>query len=386
MKPLDVYVLGAGASRVHGAPLTDEILPYALTIPHYRNDGRMRDIRKFLLEVFNFDAPTVRTSKSWKHTPGLVDILSMTDMAIDRKENLSRKFDAENLRAVRRALEFAIFVALETSLGPSGKPKSAATKRLVSSLQPNSCAIISFNYDIVVDVSLARHCAGEKGLPRVSYEEMSMGGTFDALHERLDYGVEFANLSPSRNPESFQLLKLHGSLNWLHNTVTGEIFYGGLAKAAGILYQRAGDERIGDLYGLFDRRATGGQGSTVTAIRDFHPILVTPTQLKDLRNPHLARIWQKAERILRSARTITFIGYSLPGDDLHVKYLFKRAIETRTSGMKPLRIAVVDKGDQETSQVKRNYERFFGKRLVTYFGDGFDAWLDKHFSPPPGPN
>ena len=31
MKDLEVYVLGAGASYVHGAPLTDEILPYSLT-------------------------------------------------------------------------------------------------------------------------------------------------------------------------------------------------------------------------------------------------------------------------------------------------------------------------------------------------------------------
>ncbi len=31
MEPLKVFVLGAGASYVHGAPLTDEIVPLALT-------------------------------------------------------------------------------------------------------------------------------------------------------------------------------------------------------------------------------------------------------------------------------------------------------------------------------------------------------------------
>ncbi len=31
MNEIDVYVLGAGASRVHGAPTTDEILEHALT-------------------------------------------------------------------------------------------------------------------------------------------------------------------------------------------------------------------------------------------------------------------------------------------------------------------------------------------------------------------
>ena len=36
----DVYVLGAGASYVHGAPLTDQLLPYALSrAPHATGPG-----------------------------------------------------------------------------------------------------------------------------------------------------------------------------------------------------------------------------------------------------------------------------------------------------------------------------------------------------------
>ncbi len=51
------------------------------------------------------------------------------------------------------------------------------------------------------------------------------------------------------------------------------------------------------------------------------------------------------------------------------------AIETRLPGTAPPRIVVVDKGKPKTSQVRTNYERFFGKR-VEYHGDGFDAWLN----------
>jgi hypothetical protein len=380
MEPLDVYVLGAGASSVHGAPVTDQILPYALTIPAYRKDRRLNTVRSFLREVFNFDSPARRKDRKWKDTPGLVDVLSMADMAIDRKENLSRTFNVERLRHLRSALEFAIFLALENSLSRSKKAKSKATKRLVSRLDPKRSAIISFNYDIVVDVALARQGAGEKGLPRVSYEDMAERKTFAALRDRIDYGVEFANLPATQGPGRFRLFKLHGSLNWLHNTVSGDLYYGGLRKAVGIVYGQPEYGRTENLYGLFDRRADE-KGREAAAIRDFEPILVTPTQLKDLRNTHLARIWQEAERTIRRARSVTFVGYSLPGDDLHVKYLFKRAVETRRPGPPNLRITVVDKGDEKTSQVKRNYERFFGKRLVTYYGGGFDAWLNSEFGP-----
>jgi hypothetical protein len=38
MDPLDVYVLGAGASYVHGAPLTNQILPYALNKSGSKDD------------------------------------------------------------------------------------------------------------------------------------------------------------------------------------------------------------------------------------------------------------------------------------------------------------------------------------------------------------
>ena len=48
MEPLNVYVLGAGASYVHGAPLTDEIVPLALTKLPESGDARLDPLREFL--------------------------------------------------------------------------------------------------------------------------------------------------------------------------------------------------------------------------------------------------------------------------------------------------------------------------------------------------
>src|SRR5262245_34956439 len=100
----DVYVLGAGASYVHGAPITDGILPYALARSPRRNDQRLELLRRFLKEVFHFTAPRSARAAGWTGVPTLIDTLSVVDMALDRKESVARGFDTETLRRVRSAL------------------------------------------------------------------------------------------------------------------------------------------------------------------------------------------------------------------------------------------------------------------------------------------
>ncbi|MCP3920291.1 MAG: hypothetical protein GY711_32595 [bacterium] len=364
---MDVYVLGAGASYVHGAPLTDGILPYALTVGETSDDARMELIREFLLEAFHFRAPKGRAAQGWSSVPSLVDVLSIVDLALDHKESLTPGFSVEWLREVRRALEFAIFIALNDSLRGYNSDRgrhSHATWELAKRMDLRSSGVISFNYDVIVDSALANR---GKGSFRGDLEALAEGD-----HGVIDYGVEFSNVE--RVPivrERIPLLKLHGSFNWLRSRVTGNLYYGGMRKAVGLAFDTDKDRAAADLWKFFAHR-----GRRMTeSVADLEPVVVTPTHLKDLRNPHLARVWRRAEELLRCARSITFIGYSLPGDDLHVKYLLKRGIEARIDGARSPRITVVDKGNPRTSQVKRNYETFFGKGRVKYYGKGFDRWL-----------
>jgi hypothetical protein len=138
----EVYVLGAGASYVHGAPLTNELIPYALAQSSHWNDPRLDLVREFLRDAFHFRVPgtpplsrkgtggTTRRSAAgarWLGVPNLVDVLSVVDVALDRKESLAPGFDVTRLRKVRHALEFAIFEALEDSL--SGRSSHHRTRR-----------------------------------------------------------------------------------------------------------------------------------------------------------------------------------------------------------------------------------------------------------------
>jgi len=389
MEPLDVFVLGAGASYVHGAPLTDEIVPLTLARMPDSNNPKLAILREFLQSAFHFDPTMPLTAESpgndphWRNCPGLVDLLSVVDMALDRRENLVKEFDQNSLRELRQSLELAIFKCLEWTLSyrnPTGR-RSSATKRLVATLHPQNSVIISFNYDVVIDIALARRTDPSFDFSRADVELLGQSGQLD-----IDYAVNFTNM-PFVQPsdESFRLLKLHGSFNWVMSALSGNLYFGGLQKAVGPIMdyrgslgdqQRHAAERVGDMFGFFDQRSIVPDPEAEIAA--LEPVLVTPTHLKDLRNYHLSVIWRAAEESLRRARRITFIGYSMPGDDLHIKYLFKRALETRYLN-EPPEIVVVDRHnpqrEPEGSQVEANYRRFFGH--IEFHPDGFDDYINQ---------
>ena len=143
--------------------------------------------------------------------------------------------------------------------------------------------------------------------------------------------------------------------------------------------QQRAARRVADMFGFFNRRSALPRGSTYldAEIASLEPVLITPTHIKDLRKFHLSVLWRRAEEVLRRAKQITFIGYSLPGDDLHIKYLFKHALETRNRAAAP-KIVVVDYHNAAReplgSQVEANYRRFFGD--IEFHPNGFEQYLD----------
>jgi len=213
------------------------------------------------------------------------------------------------------------------------------------------------NYDVIIDVALTRRYNNQdaRAFDAADAERLS-----DVPQIGIDYGLDFANLGGHPlGDHPFKLLKLHGSFNWLWSRVTGNVYFGGFNKSVG---------RVLDLNAYYEHEGPHFEEPA----QNLEPILITPTHLKDLRNVHLGMLWRKAEQALRQARRVTFIGYSLPADDLHIKFLLKRAFETR---LRRPEIAVVDlaKGRKRT-QTQENYERFFGTDLI-YHRRGFESFV-----------
>jgi hypothetical protein len=370
-----VVVFGAGATKACGGPMTNEILWQAYD-PAVRNQMRadgysdviQREGYADLLDEFlvnNFNVPRDPAQRKQDSYPGLPLLLSLIDTAIDRKEPLGPQWVPEripedeemrpngrrSLIDLRQSLEYIVFALLDYKLK---RLTHNHYRDLLGKLyQPGGCDpnVISLNYDIIADNALIR-LSGK-------------GGRFP------DYGCEISTRAYNAPPEYYgRLLKIHGSLNWLYCPGCHRLDIGvsesqrGTVKVLDKLYS---ESRLKEKYRC--------KGSPCPECGVFvRPILITPTHRKDYRNPHIARIWHQAERMLREADHVIFVGYSLPDDDVEVIYLLKRGIIKNGR-----RVTVVEYDEKgrglKEHPVGARYHSLFGK--VEWCNSGFADYISK---------
>jgi len=348
-----VVFLGAGATKACGGPLTSEILPMIYAQAKSAPGGPNR-LARFLEEQFH-----VLSRMPNEAFPGLPLLLSLLDTAIDRRQAFCNGLDAESASELRQMLEFGIYDLLE------GKLVGAPTNNhwtlfdcLYPQFGPDPC-IISTNYDLIADTALMFLSEARPA------EQPGQDGRLP------DYCCHIrAAFYNSESAKFGQLLKLHGSLNWLYCSTCSRLEMG---ASEAKLYLKVLGRMVGpDLQKAF---TTDGDPCATCGTR-LRPLLVAPSHLKYYRNAHLSQVWYEAERVLREAKRVFFIGYSLPEDDVEVIYLLKRSL----SGPTAPQITVVE-FDAQNPQVAVG-DHSVGRRYRTLFGDaidwhacGLDAWL-----------
>jgi hypothetical protein len=345
--PETVIFLGAGATKACGGPMTNEILPAILGgAPASDPAGRLPRLHQFLQEQFN-----VFSNSAPDSYPGLPMLMSLLDTALDRRQAFHPNWDANSILGIREAIEFGIFDVLEERLvkAPTNNHWELLQKVYPPPAQP---CVISSNYDLIIDTAMM--FLSESRLP---------DGGLPAYHCAIS--TDFY-----RNEASHfgTLLKLHGSLNWLY------------CKTCHRLEIGASDSRkylkvLGRLVGpsLEQSYRTDG-GTCPTCQSKLRPLLIAPTHLKNYRNPHLAQVWYEAERVLREAARVVFVGYSLPEDDVEVIYLLKRSM----AHLPPSQITVVEYDPTmpqlDAHPVGRRYRTLFGDG-IDWHPEGLDQWL-----------
>jgi len=106
-------------------------------------------------------------------------------------------------------------------------------------------------------------------------------------------------------------------------------------------------------------------------------VMITPSFVKDYRNPHIQRVWYEAEWLLRESSHAYIVGYSLPDADLEVIHLLRRGLEH----LPPEKITVVLQNPDE-SMLSR-YQSMFGLE-IHFEKDGFENWAKRIASDLPG--
>jgi hypothetical protein len=355
--PGTVVIFGAGATKACGGPLTSEILPRAFERQTAIDRERFLPlVDDFLRKNFHLVAePAQRRVEDY---PPLPLLLSLLDMAIDRRQSLGREWSTGRLEEVRNALEYIIFAVLTHELSEIGDPaianKSDHYSRFLQTLPAHDeLSVISLNYDIIVDNAL-----------------MALTEAFP------DYGCDISTSIYNTSPRRVPLYKLHGSLNWLHYPCCQRLDLG--VSQGGRRTIKVLDELFQEqsrTVGTLEHRYTC-QGSPCADPRcetPVRPVMITPTHMKDYRNPHIARIWYGAAQALRKADRVHIIGYSLPRDDVDVVYLLKRNM----LDVAPERITIVEYDAQRRSlsehEVGSRYRGLFGDR-INWVTDGFESY------------
>ena len=280
-----VYVVGAGFSAGLGYPQTKSLLIEVWTrLPP--------ETRRQLQSIIKFHHPTFEIERKTTF-PDIEQLL--TEIAVnldlfDASRPAEGNFKREDLERSKEELlsEIAQWfhdLYVEACKSPWLPP-------LVQRLQRQNAAIVSLNWDLVLDQQLFAH-----GLSSESY----------GLSE-----------DPGTGP---LLLKPHGSLNWYEATQTEKVSGENLIE---IFPHDDPKERIEAF--LYPREIKSKVG------RRYTPLVIPPTYLKDFHRPIFRQLWRRCTETLSTAKELIFLGYSLPPADLHAQFIFRCGFHNQIEG------------------------------------------------------
>ena len=284
-----LFVLGAGATR--GAsfvdpgrnpclpPLDLDFYAQLQRIANSKHKNTVRDVIKDTVELFgvNFQVTMETVFTTLEQTARMIETTG---------EN--RDFKRSDLDAKKERLKQAIAATLEESRC-DGRQRMGSEcdfhRKLVEMMKPSD-AIITFNYDCLIDETLRKHGAN-KWNPRYGY-----GLNLGKGRRNLVGYEEWTPLSSATRDETISLYKLHGSLHFL---VEGEIV------------------------NLKHRPYTKQRGNLRFTI-------IPPESNKRYDQGVFKRIWYQAGQALHRARHLVVIGYSFPITDTHSNALFRISV------------------------------------------------------------
>jgi hypothetical protein len=315
MSSSTVVVLGAGATR--GAsfvdPLKNACLP-PLDTDFFTQLQRVRNPKhKKLIDDVLGDAHELFGVNFTLTLETMFTTIEQTIRMVKATRE-SREWKTAELENKRARLMQAIGAVLEESLLRREGDQMTRDhedcehhRKLIEHLQPED-AILSFNYDCLVDHMLRKDGSG-KWNARYGY-----GFDLGQRGRLLEGDKRWQPEKPALKEKTVRLYKLHGSL---HFQIAEKVVQG----------------RDEAYVVLKERPYTKQHGSLKFTI-------IPPEWNKQYDRGVFARVWMLASAAIHKAEHLIFIGYSLPATDMHSTVLFRTSV--KKEGLKSLVIVNPD--------------------------------------------
>jgi hypothetical protein len=285
----NLYILGAGSSVDSGVPIMNNFIDKAEDL---LNEKRFRDnikVGKLFETIRSLSSILAKSNIDLNNIESILGILEMSELLHYSQNSvpfISIKDDYIEL--ISETIELSMKYDINDSkyITPQGSYQT-----FINNIKNrlDKSAIITFNYDLGVDVSL--HNAG------IPYEYYLADGD-----------------------KSFPLLKLHGSINWFEK-----------ADKKIAAYDLNTFFRFNSYPPNFGGSETRpGNLSFVDFVKKSYsnihtkpiPFIVPPTWNKTMYHRSISNVWRKASECLSNAINIYVIGYSLPESDSFFRFLF----------------------------------------------------------------
>jgi hypothetical protein len=322
-----VWVLGAGASRaaVSRMPLVGDFMDVAFSLGRFSDEPGQRFLDA-ICEDFGYTRTELRANVN------IEELLTMAacDAAWEGSKSETER-DTQSLPramgalATLSSLQYMIAGVL-FELQRDGLVVQSLHDRLVEQMREGD-SVISYNYDLLVDFALSR---ANKATPANYAIEFS---------NALD-GAEFgpSELEPyeTLQPGPIDLLKLHGSLNWL------QLKHEELRSSAEFRTTPHPMFYLRDAYDVAVPPGASGWGFSLERDEYKHgeihyvelvPVIVPPTfdkaEVWRARGGLLRRLWSRAKTALTGCDRVVLIGHSLREADYQTRWLFRTALAQR---------------------------------------------------------
>lgn len=200
-----VFILGAGASKQCGAPLMAEFLDVASDLLRSKAvEDKRREFERVFAAIGSLQVVHSKAQLDLNNIESIFTVLEL-GRVIQRIPGIDHEEIGKAIAALKdlivKTLEVTMLFPVKAPHANIGIPKpyeefAELLEHLSKHAWPSrSASVITFNYDIAVDMAMFRSGFGP------------------------DYVLEKAPI----DTEQMQLMKLHGSLNWATETRTSQI-------------------------------------------------------------------------------------------------------------------------------------------------------------------